>query len=400
MDKKELEKEMAMPYTILCDYLKEKYGDVPYDYYVNQNCRTKNKKNSRYKEGLVTHHMDEDKGIRLSKPYQACNQPYEWQAKERLLYCNHLEHLLLHLKISIAVQKKRLYDARDIANIDVLGVTYICKDFNLLYGTHGETESVQRYLYPLIEDNYDDYIFLMSVLVNYMKSIYRGNIEERDPAFEAFIEQFLTVYDGIDIDWIKKDMKAACETYNKELAELLAVDFTGLMFPEYADLRLDLPNCKHMTLDEYLTRAFPVKTGYNSPAENEEPVLWIGKKIPWKARKAPCSFVRIKTAFTVKDGEQPFVYVKDSSLFHPQTRSSFPTKENNRSVHPGWILNTTALINARSGRIVSPLKKGDSRYAVEITLTLGDFKLFKKKYDITYCEILDGCYFKKRKVRA
>ncbi len=123
MDRNEIIKEMHMTYNDLLAYLIQKYGGALYDYFVNEECRTNNKKVSRTKEGLYCHHMDEDKGTLLSHPEYAKSQPFDWQKKERLVYCNILEHLILHIKISVLRENLLLTP----------GVFYICRDINDMF---------------------------------------------------------------------------------------------------------------------------------------------------------------------------------------------------------------------------------------------------------------------------
>ena len=87
-----------MTYDEYCDYLQKKYGIGLADYMTksfNPNPRCK-----RTKEGLVAHHKAEDKMIMLSTKEIAQHYPFEWQKKEEIVYCDYLEHLLLHVLIS------------------------------------------------------------------------------------------------------------------------------------------------------------------------------------------------------------------------------------------------------------------------------------------------------------
>lgn len=81
-------------YQEYINQLKEKNGIVPYDYFTDRSCRFTNRLNSRYKEGLVIHHIDEDKYLNLSK--DPLSSPLECQLKENLVYCNFYEHFYLH----------------------------------------------------------------------------------------------------------------------------------------------------------------------------------------------------------------------------------------------------------------------------------------------------------------
>ena len=56
-------------------------------------------KNKRIKDGLIIYHIDEDKVINLAKKDIAKKHSFTYQQKERLIYCNYLERLLLYMKI-------------------------------------------------------------------------------------------------------------------------------------------------------------------------------------------------------------------------------------------------------------------------------------------------------------
>lgn len=95
----EIEKLLAMNYESVCNYLKNKYGNVPKDYFLDKTITKKTQGITRGKEGLYIHHIDEDKTILLSTPEWAKKSPFDYQKANRLVYCNLLEHLVLHIKI-------------------------------------------------------------------------------------------------------------------------------------------------------------------------------------------------------------------------------------------------------------------------------------------------------------
>ncbi|TDV24313.1 hypothetical protein BCF59_0272 [Mycoplasmopsis mustelae] len=90
---------LTLTYQQCCDFLRNKYGEINGNYFVKENCKTKNQKITRGNEGLHIHHIDEDKAIMLSNRHFAILNPFEYQKGERLIYCNLLEHLVLHIKI-------------------------------------------------------------------------------------------------------------------------------------------------------------------------------------------------------------------------------------------------------------------------------------------------------------
>ena len=79
MDSLEIKKEFAMSYQELVGYLLKKYGAAQYDYFVNESCKSKNKKAMRTSEGLFCHHIDEDKAIMLSHDEWATKNPFSYQ---------------------------------------------------------------------------------------------------------------------------------------------------------------------------------------------------------------------------------------------------------------------------------------------------------------------------------
>ena len=95
----EIEELLKMTYDKCVSYLKQKYGVVTGNYFLKKNFKSKNSKITRGKEGLYIHHIDEDKAIMLSSPEFAINNSWAYQKANRLVYCNLLEHLVLHIKI-------------------------------------------------------------------------------------------------------------------------------------------------------------------------------------------------------------------------------------------------------------------------------------------------------------
>lgn len=156
MTSEEIYKEMQMPYEDLCTYLIQKYGGAVVDYFPTPECRSKSKKVSRTSEGLECHHMDEDKGVLLSDSTHAKVQPFEWQKKERLVYCNMLEHLILHMKIFVLAT----------------GVFNLCRDINDVFMKDGTAVAWRKRCFEEIRDNYDDYIILLKSILSYIRTNY------------------------------------------------------------------------------------------------------------------------------------------------------------------------------------------------------------------------------------
>lgn len=97
MNLEEYKKVQNYDYVEYCDYLQNKYGAGLCDYMTKS--WNKNQKISRTKDGLYAHHKYEDHAILLSNPEYAKKNPYEWQLRENIVYCDLLEHLFLHILI-------------------------------------------------------------------------------------------------------------------------------------------------------------------------------------------------------------------------------------------------------------------------------------------------------------
>ena len=94
---KEYTKIKKLNYKEYCNYLQEKYGNATCNYMTQS--YNKIQKVSRTSEGLYCHHIKEDTAILLSTKEYAQNHPIEWQYAENLVYCDLLEHMLLHILI-------------------------------------------------------------------------------------------------------------------------------------------------------------------------------------------------------------------------------------------------------------------------------------------------------------
>lgn len=128
MNIKEYNEIKDLKYYEYVDYLQNKYGKPNKPYFKlddEMNWVTKRVSDkifldketsiSRLKDGLVIHHVKEDKYYELSDKYRACF--YHWinQSPCNLVYCDLLEHLLLHIMINEEnperkIPKHLLYD--------------------------------------------------------------------------------------------------------------------------------------------------------------------------------------------------------------------------------------------------------------------------------------------------
>lgn len=164
MDNKEIDKELGLSYDELCKYLLDKYGVAKYDFFLNEKCRSKNRKVSRTDEGLFCHHIDEDKAIMLSDPRWAIKNPFTYQKADRLVYCNALEHLILHIKIT---EEPRNKDANKNELQGIGGaINYLIPELNHCYSGYEYKRQYEKNIYGLIADNFDGYIRILNHFIS------------------------------------------------------------------------------------------------------------------------------------------------------------------------------------------------------------------------------------------
>lgn len=211
---------MEMNYDEFVSYLLKKYGPAKYDYFTNATCKTKSKRISRTKEGLFCHHIDEDKGYMLSHTGCALEQPFEYQKAERLVYCNYIEHLLLHILIgknAFGSKRQKLIAPKQFSYFIVPGVSYICSEINLLYDQNGSSVEWRNRCFKKIENNFEDYIYILNSFIQYIVDNYSGNINQK----EIMVGQHLI---------------------HKELGEGIITDIDGEEI--FSEVTIQFANCK------------------------------------------------------------------------------------------------------------------------------------------------------------
>lgn len=161
MNKKEYEEIKDLNYREYCDYLKKKYGPAKYNYFSESWC--KNPKTTRTKEGLICHHICEDKAIMLSEVHCAQVNPFEYQKAENLCYCDYLEHLLLHILICE-------YPAEDKNELEAVGVggviNYIVPELNDYYSGWRSNQTWRISCHDKIKDDKEVYLILLKRFKN------------------------------------------------------------------------------------------------------------------------------------------------------------------------------------------------------------------------------------------
>ena len=156
MNIQEYEKIKTLTYLEYCDYLQFKYGIGLSDYMTNT--WNKKPKCSRTKEGLLAHHKYEDHAIMLSNPDFARNNPFEWQLAKNIVYCDYLEHLLLHILICENPAK----DKNNLESVGIGGIiNFIVPELNDLYSGFITKQSWRIPCHKKIIDNKDTYLILL-----------------------------------------------------------------------------------------------------------------------------------------------------------------------------------------------------------------------------------------------
>lgn len=159
--------ELNISYKDLVSYLLSKYGPAKGDYFLTESCRSKNNAISRGKEGLFCHHIDEDKAIMLSNPSFASKNPFAYQKANRLVYCDILEHLILHIKIA-EEPKNKLANQNELQGIGG-AATLICRQINDCYSGRYLSHSFMDSIREQIKDKFEDYILILQRLWNLIK---------------------------------------------------------------------------------------------------------------------------------------------------------------------------------------------------------------------------------------
>lgn len=167
MESIEIKNQLKMTYDDLVNYLLKKYGPAQYDYFCNESCKSKNSKVIRTSEGLYCHHIDENKAILLSKDKYAVENPFEYQKANRLVYCNVLEHLILHIKI-MEESKNENTDQKKILGIGG-AVCLICPQINDYFNGYKFNKQYLINIFSLIENNFDDYIDILKYFLDIVK---------------------------------------------------------------------------------------------------------------------------------------------------------------------------------------------------------------------------------------
>ena len=161
MDRNEFLREQTMTYDELCDYLQVKYGIPEKPYYLDDTYTNK-PYISRTKEGLMVHHRMEDRADNLSQPAFAAKYPFAYQEPKNLVYCNYLEHFLIHIK-NETTPGLPFYIEKGMPQRP--GFLFLNMDLNAIYTDDGSDMPWQSNCYKVVAENYEDYIDLLARVI-------------------------------------------------------------------------------------------------------------------------------------------------------------------------------------------------------------------------------------------
>lgn len=193
------ESMLKMSYQDIVSALLKKYGSAKHNYFKDTACKAKNPLVTRTNEGLFCHHIDEDKAIMLCNDKFAANNPFEYQKADRLVYCNLLEHLLLHVKIA----ENPSPDANENELPGIGGaINFICKDLNDIYSGKEFADEWRKNVSDKVKDNFDDYIIILR---------YLWNIVKKNPVYKAIITKEM-----LCVGWDGKVVKEVMNALNED----------------------------------------------------------------------------------------------------------------------------------------------------------------------------------------
>lgn len=225
MKTEELEFEKTLDYIELCNYLQKKYDAPKFSYFLSIDSKNPTSRIRRSDEGLFVHHIYENTMPDLGKNEVMKITPFEWQQPENLLYCNYLEHFLLHLKI--------VKEGKSIKRVKILGIggiiNHFCEALNYYYLHHTSfrkntwlhawaivgKERAKKYekmietkdkQFEPIKENVDDYLLLLKetdeaicsdeIIFDYCKDIWKQLFREElygkytTNIYKMFVEKF------------------------------------------------------------------------------------------------------------------------------------------------------------------------------------------------------------------
>lgn len=174
----ELNKVKNFTYAEYVEYLQEKYGLSKTAYFTEG--WSPIAKTKRTSEGLFVHHVKEDCEIMLGNKKFAEKQPYEYQLPKNLVYCDYLEHLLLHILIvKYPGESQNLLTMPGIGGI----INFLIPELNDYYSGYPIKQAWKQTVFDKVKDDLDAYIEILKIFVevynsNFLISAALGDIEQ------------------------------------------------------------------------------------------------------------------------------------------------------------------------------------------------------------------------------
>ena len=104
----------------------------------------------------------------------ARTQPFEAQKKENLVYCNYIEHLILHLKIN-ANARSMFEEAFEIKYFfNSLGFVWIASEINFLFKNGGSLQKWRNNCFCVIKDEFEDYVSILRAVLCFIDKRFVG----------------------------------------------------------------------------------------------------------------------------------------------------------------------------------------------------------------------------------
>ncbi|MFI3250017.1 MAG: hypothetical protein R3Y07_03550 [Eubacteriales bacterium] len=171
----------TLSYLEYCDYLQEKHGVGKYDFMTKS--WNKNSKSTRTKEGLIAHHKFEDHAIMLSTKEFAMQCPFEWQLAENLIYCDYLEHLLLHVLICESPIEEETFGTVGVGGV----MNFIAPELNDLYSGWQTNQPWRANCHELVAE---DKAVYLEIIKRFKANCRHYPCYEEEKLYRSFNETF------------------------------------------------------------------------------------------------------------------------------------------------------------------------------------------------------------------
>ena len=217
MDINEYQRVKDCTYLEYCDYLQSKYG-IGLANYMTKSFNP-NPKCKRTKDGLIAHHKKEDTMIMLSNKEVAQMYPFEWQLKENIVYCDYLEHLLLHVLIcKYASDNKSSVICTGIGGV----VNFIVPELNDLYSGWSTNQAWRKNCHDKVSADKEVYLAILKQFIDIEKT---NQFFDIDMICQSFNQRY-----GLWNDRKNKKIYAEIRGLNREKTISLIERFLNSLF--------------------------------------------------------------------------------------------------------------------------------------------------------------------------